>query len=227
MNEVIKKGWGINGFMLKCLAVTTMLIDHVGMALYPGETWMRCIGRLAFPIYCFLLVEGAIHTSDRYRYLKRLFLFACISEIPFDLVRTAKLFDAGAQNVFFTLFLGLLAIELLEKIQTKAYSAIAIVVIVCLAQYGHTDYGPAGILMILCLYIFYNEKYKKLIILAAINIFAWGIGGIQSLAALSIIPMFYYNGTHGSAFKYSWIKYSFYIFYPAHLLVLYWLRFRL
>ncbi|MBR1523666.1 MAG: TraX protein, partial [Lachnospiraceae bacterium] len=74
----------MTGTALKLIAVISMLIDHTGDVLFPGTMWLRYIGRLAFPIYCFLLVEGFFHTKDLRRYMFRLLLFGLISEIPFD-----------------------------------------------------------------------------------------------------------------------------------------------
>ena len=105
---------GINGFTLKWIAIVSMLIDHMGAILFPQYIEMRIVGRLAFPIYCFLLAEGAVHTSNIRRYEIRLLAFACLSDIPFDLA-----FFGGVtlehQNVFFTLLLGVLVIEQFQK----------------------------------------------------------------------------------------------------------------
>ena len=77
--------FGLNGFVLKCIAMVCMLIDHTGAVLFPQYRILRIIGRIAFPIYCFLLVEGAMHTRDIRKYELRLLGFALVSEIPFDL----------------------------------------------------------------------------------------------------------------------------------------------
>ena len=93
--------FGLNGFVLKWIAMLTMLVDHVGAVLFPHLVLFRIIGRLAFPIYCFLLVEGAVYTSNWRKYLGRLLAFALISEIPFDLAFRGRIFDWSSQNVFF------------------------------------------------------------------------------------------------------------------------------
>ena len=109
------KQQGISGYWLKVIAVVSMLIDHTSAVILeqiPGlenpAFLMRIIGRLAFPIYCFLLVEGFMHTRDREKYALRLGCFAAVSEIPFDLAFNGKVLEVGYQNVFFTLLLGLL-----------------------------------------------------------------------------------------------------------------------
>ena len=111
MNGMTKKvGW--NSFWLKMIAITTMLIDHVGAVLLPQYPILRIIGRIAFPIFCFLLVEGFMHTHDVIRYMTRIGLFALISEIPFDLLFYGRILDGTHQNVFFTLFIGLVMLTI-------------------------------------------------------------------------------------------------------------------
>ncbi|SFR93946.1 TraX family protein [Anaeromicropila populeti] len=121
----------MSGSTLKLIAIFAMIIDHVAAVLVWSVAYstnntqmmeishyMRMFGRIAFPIFCFLLVEGFVHTKNRRRYAIRLALFAVISEIPFDLAFSMTPFDFNAQNVFFTLFLGLVVLMGLENIQT-------------------------------------------------------------------------------------------------------------
>lgn len=125
------KNAGITGSTLKIIALVTMIIDHIGVViicpLCDASLWlddglvnsyeiMRTIGRMAFPIYCFLLVEGFKYTHDRTRYAIRLFIFALISEVPFDLAINGSVWQMSYNNVFFTLLLGFIAIVLLDKI---------------------------------------------------------------------------------------------------------------
>ena len=97
---------GIKTFLLKWIAIISMLIDHIGAVLFPWCEWMRIVGRLAFPIFAYLLVEGFVYTKDVKKYLVRLGLFALISEIPFDLAFFGTVFAPVHQNVFFELFCG-------------------------------------------------------------------------------------------------------------------------
>lgn len=120
------KQQGISGYWLKVIAVISMLIDHTSAVILeqiPGlenpAFLMRIIGRLAFPIYCFLLVEGFYHTRSRAKYAGRLFLFALISEVPFDLAFSRRMWDFSSNNVFFTLLFGLLVIWGVEGIKQK------------------------------------------------------------------------------------------------------------
>ncbi len=101
---------GINSFQLKWIAVITMIIDHTGAVLFPDNMVFRYIGRIAFPIFCFLLVEGFFHTRDVRKYMLRLGLFALISEIPYDLAFRDTVLEFEHQNVFFALLLGVVMI---------------------------------------------------------------------------------------------------------------------
>lgn len=109
-----KKSFGITSNALKIFACACMLCDHVGLVLVDNNSVMRAIGRVAFPIFVFLLVEGYRHTSNVKKYILRLFVFAIISEVPFDLAFTGNVFDLRYQNVFFTLTAGLIVIYLLD-----------------------------------------------------------------------------------------------------------------
>ena len=177
--------FGVSGSALKCIAMASMLTDHIGYVLFPQYLILRMIGRLAFPIYCFLLVEGAMHTGNIRKYEIRLLAFALISELPFDYA-----FYGGirweSQNVFFTLLFGVLAIDLAQQSKNK-----------------------------LMVGLIYDRKIWKQIIFAAENLVLYGVG-IQACATFAVVPMLLYNGKKGAS-----VKYLFYAFYPAHLLILY------
>ena len=102
MNEKLP----LNSLHLKLLAVVTMLIDHMGFTLFPHAVWMRAVGRLAFPIFCFLIAEGCAHTHDKKRYAGRLLLFAVLSELPFNLMCSGQWISWNYQNVLWTLLIG-------------------------------------------------------------------------------------------------------------------------
>lgn len=220
----------VTGGTLKIIAILTMLIDHIGatgvwnVVVQTGsERWrilyivMRQIGRIAFPIFCFLLVEGFIHTHSRKKYLFRLVLFSFLSEIPFDLAFSGKLISFSNQNVFFTLSIGMICMMLTEWIQEKeeynkekkiVYAGIVCIVGMLLAHLLKTDYSEKGIFCIMILYYFRKNRIYQVI--AGILSFLWEIS-----APLAFIPIGMYNGKRGVQ-----MKYFFYFFYPVHLLIL-------
>lgn len=209
---------GLSVFDLKCIAVASMLIDHIGAFLYPSEVWMRYVGRLAFPIYCFLIVEGFFHTRNVKKYFERLLLFAVISEIPYDLIRSGRLLDVDRQNVFFTLFFGLLCIWALAQLPNILLADIVVVIVMILMHYAvRSDYGIGGIVMILCFYLFRTQPAGLVLSVGAINVFCYGV--IQRAGVLALVPIRFYNGTKGPS-----AKYFFYAFYPVHLILLYLCR---
>lgn len=209
---------GISGSTLKLIAIITMLMDHIGGILLPQYGFLRIIGRLAFPIFCFLLVEGFLHTHNVYHYALRLGLFALISEVPFDLAIYHVPFYPYHQNVFFTLFIGLIVLIGLKKFQEHPFIALTIFVAgALLALESYVDYGVFGIAMIVLIYL-YSLHHNFIIFTLGfvfLNMFA---KGIQCFGALAILPIALYNGKRGIS-----LKYIFYIFYPAHLLILYFI----
>lgn len=192
--------------------------------LYYTYRVMRMIGRLGFPIFCFLLVEGFQRTHDVKKYALRLGLFALISEIPFDLCFNGSILEFGYQNVYFTLFLGMLTMiafdwiakkewaagEMLNKVAKITFSAVALAVGAGIAHVMKTDYAARGVICIMILYIF--RKHKPLQIAAGCVAFLWEV-----TAPLAFIPIGFYNGERGLK-----MKYFFYAFYPVHLLLI-WL----
>lgn len=201
--------------------------------IYTIYEWMRYIGRMAFPIYCFLLVEGFLHTRNVAKYAGRLAIFAFISEIPFDLALSGRWWDADNSNVFFTLVLGLIAVwtmSYIEKFyafwQEKQWEPILGTILigtaglVVLAFFGglaemvlFTDYGIGGVVAILILYLFRRSREMAF----ALSILALSVlnSSIEILALIMLVPLMKYDGTRGKK-----VKYVFYAFYPAHLLIL-------
>ena len=220
----------LSGTTLKWIAVISMLIDHTAEVLINHNAaltdpiWaqiyvlMRGIGRIAFPIYAFLLVEGFLHTRDVKKYLVRMLTFAVVSEIPFDLAVFHTPFYWGYQNVFFTLFLGLLALSGENVVHQRSgmfagaglwKQAFVLILCVGTAQLINCDYGAFGVFFIILLYMTRYDK-KTQTVLGAISLI-WELPGI-----LAFIPIRLYNGTRGRCGN----RYFFYAFYPAHLLAL-------
>ncbi len=209
--------------MLKIIALVTMIVDHTGAIFFPQYRIFRIIGRIAFPIYCFLLIEGYNHTKDIKKYGLRLLLFAFISEIPFDYAFYGKI-GFTHQNIFFTLTLGLIFIYMIDRyFKTNPFIAVfGMLLAVFLSEFLHTDYGMLGMIYILIFYIAskINGFSKIVFIFLALYIFSATLSfGIQYYAVLSVFFIAAYNGKKGSSGQL--MKYGFYAAYPLHLFILY------
>jgi len=213
----------MSGLFLKLFALVTMTIDHVGLMFFPQYPQLRMIGRLAFPIYCFLLCEGFHHTRSMRKYALRLAVFAAVSFVPYALftVNTFSIWR-GFENIFFELLLGLLALYFADKaIKSTGWERLYLLIPVgtlMVAQGLKLSYGAYGIAMILCFYLFRDKRLPMAISVTLATLFyCWYFHNwIQLYAAYALIPILLYNGNRG---KYS-LKYLFYAYYPAHMLVL-------
>lgn len=217
----VKKYEKLDGTTLKIIACISMFIDHFGYICFPGNIALRIVGRLAFPIYCFLLVEGVMHTHDIRRYMFRMFVFALISELPFDIAFYHHLVYPFHQNVFFTLVLGLITICLIRhrlfknKVLQAIYGIAVVMLMGILANTFYVDYYIYGIVCMAAFYVFRDSKWKKCL---ASSLSLGIMGGIEWFAAFAVIPIVMYNGRRGKQTKV--MQYGFYIFYPVHLLIL-------
>ena len=138
---------GISQEILKLIACLAMLIDHIGYVFFPTSDLLRIIGRIAFPIYCFLLCQGLSYTKNPVRYILRLVLILIISEIPYDLLFYGKLtFDY--QNVMFTLLLGLTMGLCIRRIPSLSIKILCILPFAIAADLLCADYGFYGICVI-------------------------------------------------------------------------------
>lgn len=204
----------LDSFQLKCIAIVSMALDHTGAVLYPSQIWLRCLGRIAFPIFCFLIVEGFFHTRDVRRYMGRLGVFALISEIPYDLAFRGVPLEYAHQNVFFTLLIGIGMMVLLERNREWPVKAVILLLAMWLAVLIRSDYNFRGVLLIFVFYIFHESRWLAVTAGGFWNFLYQGV--IQKYGVLSVLPLALYNGERGRK-----MKYFFYIFYPAHLLLLY------
>lgn len=191
-----------------------MALDHTGAVLYPSQIWLRCLGRIAFPIFCFLIVEGFFHTHDVRWYMGRLGVFALISEIPYDLAFRGVPLEYAHQNVFFTLLIGIGMMVLLERNREWPVKAVILLLAMWLAVLIRSDYNFRGVLLIFVFYIFHESRWLAVTAGGFWNFLYQGV--IQKYGVLSVLPLALYNGERGRK-----MKYFFYIFYPAHLLLLY------
>ena len=240
-----KRGLSQEG--LKLLACVTMLIDHIGATLVlrmlqtmlvRNEQYyllvgiyytMRIIGRVAFPIYCFLLVEGAYHTRNPKKYGMRLFVGMLLSEIPFDLAfshRGNVLFDWSSNSVMLTLLLGFFMIEAMKR-WTDFRKVAVILPFYLLAEWMHTDYGGLGILIIAVFALTRGLPQEKLYQFLGLSLVVYPgsraiIGSVavnlEWFAVLALIPTFCYDGRKLNYHKA--VQWGFYLFYPVHIAVL-------
>lgn len=236
-----EKKLAIKGSTLKWIAIITMLIDHTGATIVQGmlvtvsaddyQFWnvlywvMRTIGRLAFPIFCYLLVEGIKHTSNPTKYAIRLLVFAFISDMPFDYAFFGGWVVWAHQNVFFTLFIGLIAVECGRFLEEWCNNSMLKYVMIAVSTFAfmvgadflHTDYGSMGVLTIVLIYYFPRilpERRKGFgFLLALLPLILTNI--FEAPALLDALVIRKYDGTRGRQ-----MKYFFYLFYPVHLLIL-------
>lgn len=220
-------------FVLKLIACIAMLIDHM-TKLFVDETsvlWtIGCgIGRLAFPIFCFLIVEGLFYTRDKRKYALRLLIAAIISEVPYDLMRFGTVWNFDSQNVIWTLLLGLLGIVIIEHTKVKfpgdtfkynIFSCLAIFVCGCAALFCATDYSVYGVMLVVSFYMFRGHKFAPFFMLLFLNLAFYSKSMIQFAALLACPVLILYNGKKGPD-----DKYCLYAFYPVHMLLL-WLLVR-
>ena len=232
---------GLSGTALKMIACITMLIDHIGascieaglllpelekgevsggaldqLSLFQLDRVLRFTGRLAFPVFCFLLVEGFVHTHDVKKYVRRLFLFALISEVPFDLAFFRTPFDPSAQNVYWTLALGVLAMAGLKRFEKENglpgwQGLVWAGGCAALALAANTDYSAIGVLIICALYLTRADRKRQCLAGAVLFLF-------ELTAPLAFVLVWFYNGQRGACSPLQ--KKAFYWFYPVHLLVL-------
>ena len=157
---ILVQGKGLSGSALKVIALVSMTLDHIACYLMDnGLAYdaMRTIGRMAFPIFAFLLVEGYAHTRSVRKYAVNLFVFALVSDIPWWLLN-----HDNTHNVFFTLLLGLVVMEGMNKIDNKPLLLCVLMAAVCgMATWVHVDYEYSGILQICAFYIFRTNNVTK------------------------------------------------------------------
>lgn len=247
-----------DGFTLKMIAIVTMLIDHCA-AVFLDKAWkeesfgdpvwviynaMRLIGRFAFPIFCFLLVEGFFHTRSRMKYALRLAIFAVISEIPFDLAFadqslkfSDRIFAWNKQNVFITLLIGFLVIWGIEwwlrpwieqkkapktfgEISKFFFPMLGFVILGGLAAvFSKCDYGLGGIVVIVFIYFSHGEQHPGMNMIRSGIILTFLSSRKEAIVLVGYPLTEFYSEQRGR----SW-KWFFYVFYPAHLLILFLLN---
>ena len=236
-----KRFSGITSAMLHVLAMVFMLCDHLWGTVVPGNDWLTCIGRIAYPIFAFLIVEGYFHTRSLKKYVLRLLTAAVISEIPFNLAMGGSWFYPLHQNVLWTFLLSIGMIHWNEKVREKKLwqrflvAGASLAVGALAGLFTMVDYYHAGVLTVLGFYFFRQWKWwgyvGQAVCLWYINLEILGglvyeipIGDTvvtlaqQGFALLALIPIWLYRGRQGHHSKA--FRYFCYLFYPAHLLLL-------
>jgi hypothetical protein len=206
------------------IAIVTMIIDHMGLFFFPQFIFLRLIGRLAFPLFAWLIANGAYHTRDINKYGLRLYFFALLSEIPFLLPN--RLIDPTFSdlNVLCTLFFGLCVIILIKKTSNRFYWVLFSAIFVFLAQVLQTDYGGFGVAVVIVFYLFFKNFRQMvfaqiIVFLVPVVVSSGGFGEvIESVGLLSLYFIRHYNNQLGIK-----AKYLFYIIYPMQYLVYYFL----
>ena len=243
MSTTSKRKFEITSASLHVMAMLFMLCDHIWGIGIPGNDWLTCVGRLAFPIFAFMIVEGYFHTKNFKKYLLRLLIFALISEIPFNLMMGSRLFYPIHQNVLWSFLISLLLVHWNEKTKKRGKWYLSLLVAVAsvllaipLGIVTFVDFYQAGILTVLAFYFFRGNKWwcyvGQLAALYYINVEM--LQGLsyeivlfdqthffvrQGLALLALIPIWLYRGSQGHHSKA--FRYFCYAFYPAHILLLY------
>ncbi len=238
----------LTGSTLKIMAVCSMLLDHFGQvvlkngvvlnapySLFTDEQFSillsavdvcHIVGRIAFPIFCFLLVEGFLHTHSLKKYWLHVCIFALISEPIYDLANTGRFFSMEQQNVMFTWLLGLTVLAIIKRFNNRwPVSILAIAVGAYISYLCHLDGWYYGILLIGTFYLFHHTSIVKYVVSIVVmyvcgldfSIYGW-IDPYFLTAVFSLLPVYLYNGERGRN-----LKYFFYVFYPLHLLGLFFL----
>jgi len=232
--------FGLNGLWLKILAMGFMVCDHLWATVVPGQDWLTCLGRLTLPIFAFQIGEGWAHTSDRKRYRRRMFLWALLTEIPFNLMYGSSAIYPFHQNVLFTFWLAMVFLTFIDwagKRGTLARwgaAALSLTVGYYLGFLLFVDYYGYGIVTVLLFALTRDLPFGKVIQLLGL---AWVnlelMGGLvypitvlgysfeiprQGFALLALVPIWLYNGQPGSRNK--WVRLACYAFYPVHMLIL-------
>jgi len=202
---------------LKILAIISMLTDHIGVALFPDVQLLRIIGRIAMPLFAFCIAEGYIHTRNKLHYLARLCIFAAISEVPYDLMNYGHI-EFENQNILFTFAIAVLTLVTFEALRKeKRENRIIFTFLVSFLAFGIG--GEYHVLAVGLVFIFYMLQAYSTVFKTFAGIFYsffFFDSSIYGFSLLGFVPILFYNGKRGKG-----LKWLFYIFYPAHMLILY------
>ena len=220
----MQKTTGLTGNQLKLIAMAAMTLDHIGVQLFPNVLLLRIIGRLALPIFAYMIAQGCRYTKNKARYLLTIAAVAVLCQIVYFVAM-----DSLYQCILVTFSLSIVLIYVLDDaIQKPRFHKTSLAALVLVAVYGisevlprflpgfYVDYGFAGILLPVLIW-FGRNKWQSILLCAA-GLILLNVGnGIQWYSLLALPLLVLYNGTRGKRK----LKYLFYIYYPAHLALLY------
>ena len=200
---------------MQLIAMFTMLIDHVGYIFFPNDMTWRYIGRIAFPIYCYGLVQGHIHTSSRIRYLWRLLLIAILAQLPYNLA-----LDPHGLNVVFTLLLSAVVLSVLDRYPNFWFRLIFVVIVCAAMDYFPMDYGAYGLILVLIYR--YTQSYWLVLGHFMLNGFYFFYNGwvIQMASILPTLMIAYGPNVWRELEKRRVPRQLWWSFYPGHLIIL-------
>ena len=205
---------------LKLLAMLTMTLDHIGVQMFPGALWLRIVGRLAFPIYAYMIAEGCAHTRNRRKYLLQMAGLALLCQLVY-------FFAMGSlfQCILVTFTLSILLIYACDTgsrpLTALALLGMAFVTVALPRLLPGTDfaidYGFFGVLVPVAAYLGETHREKLLFTAGALVALAWSVGGIQWYSLAALLPLALYGGQRGKRR----MKWLFYLYYPLHLAAIY------
>ena len=205
---------------LKLLAMLTMTIDHIGVQLFPGILWLRIVGRLAFPIYAYMIAEGCVHTRNRRNYLLQMAGLALLCQLVY-------FFAMGSlfQCILVTFTLSIVTIYAIDS-KVRWHAPAAFLAVLFLTEllplllpgtdYA-VDYGLLGVLLPVAVYLGKTRRQKLLLSAILLCLLALNFGGVQWYSLLALLPLALYSGQRGKRR----IKWLFYLYYPLHLAAIY------
>lgn len=205
-----------------------MLLDHIGATMVRGYP-LRIIGRIAFPIFCYLMAEGAYYTKNSRKYCIRLVIGMLLSELPFDLAFRGKP-TWEYQSVMVTLLLGFVVVEIIQNTRYDLVKLLAVGGGFALAEWANTDYGGCGVLLVV---LFSQTRGKLWLQTVMLVLFSWILNSvrvpvlgydipIELFSVFAMIPIARYSGRKATSSRA--VQWGFYLFYPVHLTVLVFVR---
>ena len=221
----------MNSRVVKFIAMAAMLVDHIGMVLFPDHIIFRVVGRIAMPLFCFLIAYGVTKTRNIFKYFLRLFVFAIVVQLWLNFVISGNLFEFEQLNVFFTLAIGVLTVGLIKKCRIFAIGLVCVMFVIMTVMiidvFVPVDYSGAGVLLIVLFYLglkhlsLNKAKIAAFFSLAVFNLVLEIVYGYHiqwfSMFEFFVIVFFVDQKLKISVYE----KWAFYVFYPLHLTILY------